>query len=137
MSVIAHRALLPLLALLLLSGCLSLQEREMKKRLEKTLHDYEMTLRWGYLQNLGDFLDPEVPQTAPLSPEELKNIRITGYEVMRSPVYIDPERVVQTVQIRYVFEDRQVEKQLLDQQLWSYDPEKERWNRANAIPNLK
>ena len=137
MSAILHRALLPLLALLLLSGCLSLQEREMNKLLEKTLHDYEMTLRWGYLQNLGDFLAPGAPPAAPLTAEELKNIRITGYEVMRSPVYFDSERVVQTVQIRYVFEDRQVEKQLLDQQVWSYDPEKERWNRANAIPSLK
>ena len=109
----------------------------MNKLLEKTLHDYEMTLRWGYLQNLGDFLAPEAPPAAPLTAEELKNIRITGYEVMRSPVYFDSERVVQTVQIRYVFEDRQVEKQLLDQQVWSYDPEKERWNRANAIPSLK
>jgi hypothetical protein len=137
MSVIPHRALLPLLALLLLSGCLSLQEREMNKQLEKTLHNYEMTLRWGYLQNLGDFLAPDVQQAAPLTAEELKNIRITGYEVMRTPVYFDSERVVQTVAIRYVFEDRQVEKQLLDQQIWSYDPEKERWNRANPIPSLK
>lgn len=109
----------------------------MQTQLEKTLHEYEMTLRWGYLQHLGNFLAPEVQQAAPLTEEEIKNIRITGYELMRTPVFLDMNHVTQTAIIRYVFEDRQVEKQLTDQQLWSYDPETERWNRANPIPSLK
>ena len=109
----------------------------MQKQLEKTLHNYEMTLRWGYLQNLGDYLAPDVQPAGTLTEAELKNIRITGYELMRPPVYLDLEHVTQTVQIRYVFKDRQVEKQLMDQQLWSYNHETERWNRANPIPSLK
>ena len=137
MSVLLSRTLLPLLGLLLLTGCLSLQEREMQKQLEKTLRDYEMTLRWGYLQHLGNFLAPGAQPATPPTAEELKNIRITGYELMRPPVFLDTNHATQTVMIHYVFEDRQVERQLMDQQLWSYDPETERWNRANPIPNLK
>ena len=137
MSVILRRGLLLLLGLLLLSGCQTLQERARGKELEKTLHNYELTLRWGYLQHMDDFLAPDVKPGPPITEKALNNIRVTSYEVVRSPVYVDSENVTQTVAIHYVFEDQQVEKQLTDQQLWTYDPEMERWNRANPNPNLQ
>jgi hypothetical protein len=129
------RKLILLFLVVALGGCQTLQERRMQKTMDATLRQYEGTMRWGHLQQIYDFLQPELAKNAVI-PNNLGDIRVTGYDLLRSPTSVDEHSIMQTVVIRYVHEDRQVEKQLVDRQLWEFDPESEKWSRANPIPGF-
>jgi hypothetical protein len=130
------RKLFLLFLVVAVGGCQTLQERQKQKSLDRTLYQYQGTVRWGYLEQLYGFLQPELAKNA-IVPNNLENIRVTGYDLLRAPTQVDEHSLTQTVVIRYVFVDRQVEKQLVDRQLWEFDPEKESWSRANPIPDFK
>ncbi len=125
-----------LFLVVVLAGCQSLQEKRMQRSLENTLRQYEASVRWGYLEQIYDFLQPELAKNAVI-PDNLSNIRVTGYERIRRPSNIDEHNITQTVVIRYVYQDRQVEKQIIDRQLWEFNEEAETWSRANPIPEFQ
>ncbi len=125
-----------LFLIVVLGGCQTLQEKRMQRSLEQTLRRYEATVRWGYLEQIYDYLQPELAKNAVI-PDNLRNIRVTSYEAIRKPANIDEHSITQIVAIRYVFDDRQVEKQLVDRQLWEFNEETEVWSRANPIPEFQ
>jgi hypothetical protein len=129
--------LLPILPLLLfLTGCQSIEQRQADISLENTLNRYETAVRWGNLARLYDFLEPELAARTPL-PEDLDNIRITHYEVVRGPVKTNPKQALQSASIFYVLSDRQVEHSLIDNQTWRLDESGKRWYRSNPLPIFK
>jgi hypothetical protein len=135
MSGILRNGLL-LVLIVALGGCQSLQERKMQKILDHTLRQYEATVRWGYLEQTYDFLQPELAENA-IIPKNLGEIRVTGYERVRAATKVDENSATQIVAIRYVFVDRQIEKELIDRQMWEWDEETEKWSRSNSIPDFK
>jgi len=124
-----------ILLLALLGGCQTISERQSTISLESTLNAYGKVVRWGKIQQLYDFLSPELAAEATL-PEGLDNIRVTGYEVMRNPVKVDETHATQSVSISYILRDRQVEHSIMDHQEWVLEPEKKLWYRANPIPEF-
>jgi hypothetical protein len=130
------RKLLLLLLVVAVGGCQTLEERQKQKTLDRTLYQYQGTVRWGYLEQLYGFLQPELAKNA-ITPDNLRNIRVTGYDLLHPPTRMGEHGLTQTVVIRYVFVDRQVEKQIVDRQLWEYDPETQKWSRANPIPEFE
>lgn len=122
-----------LLALFLLSGCQSMGEIKTEKQLKATLHLYNMTIRWGRIENAYQMLQPELLAKTTI-PNGFENIRVIGYEVIGEPKPLSETSVTQTVSILYVYRDRQVQRQIMDQQLWEYDQKTESWSRANPIP---
>lgn len=126
--------LLPLLLALLLPACQSLSTRSDAQKLQETLDSYAATARWQPLANLYGFLQPELqPQTLP---DNLSNIRVTGYEISGPPRKLAEDRLVQVVTIEYVLIDHQVVRTLSDRQLWQRDA-KGQWQRANPIPAFR
>lgn len=120
----------------LLTACQTLEERRMQKGLESTLNAYAATVRWGHLAQIYSYLDTTVEQQ-PQDQEILGNIRVTNYNVLQNPVMTSEELAQQSVAIQYVFIDRQVEKTLIDNQIWQFSEETERWTRINTIPDFK
>lgn len=108
----------------------------MQKILDHTLRQYEATVRWGYLEQTYDFLQPELAENA-IIPKNLGEIRVTGYERVRAATKVDETSATQIVAIRYVFVDRQIEKELIDRQMWEWDEETKKWSRSNSIPDFK
>lgn len=133
---IRHR-LIPL-ALLLLSvgGCQTLESRKSNIELEKILSSYQTTVRWGSPEQAYVFLQPEEYARESL-PSGLDNIRVTGYEVIRPPAALDEGIVNQVAKISYVLKDRQIERTLVDEQVWEYQTEEKIWYRINPIPEYK
>lgn len=130
--------ILTLLALIL-SGCKTLgrmSQKESEKALQITLRGYETTLRWGQPSQAYSFLSKDLQEQTTL-PSGLDNIQVTGYQLLQRPDLVSEKKAAQVVQIRYVFKDRQVEKHLIDKQLWEYDKEKNKWSRINPIPLFK
>jgi hypothetical protein len=136
------RRLLPVLFLsLLFAGCGSLssmqifKDKKKQDTLTKTLNSYEMTMRWGELPQIYTFLEPDLVRQA-VRQDNLNNIRVTSYEVVKGPAGISETQVLQTVNIHYIFNDRQIQKTLVDNQEWTYNEENKEWRRTNSIPNF-
>ncbi|TVQ88663.1 MAG: hypothetical protein EA400_08500 [Chromatiaceae bacterium] len=126
-SLLSVRSLLVALLLpVLLSGpggCGRIKEDRKANALEAVTRTYAEAIRWGYYPAAVGFLSPEVRGDVDL--EALKNIRVTGYEVIQPPVIDPDDAAVQLVQVDYVLNDRQVLRSLTDRQVW-------RWNEAGA-----
>ncbi len=115
------------LAALLLWGCMS--ERVRQDALQPVLYRYGQVVRWGHMPSAYGMLKPD-----PASPVKVPD---TGYDVVSPPVQFSEDRVGQTAEIRYVAVDRQVEKVLIDQQVWEWDETLKTWLRVNPIPAFR
>jgi hypothetical protein len=126
---------------LLFTGCESFspikafKDKDKQDSMTKALHSYELTVRWGELAQIYSFLVPELAIKAEIQ-NNLNNIRVTSYEVIKGPSAISEHQAMQTVKIHYIFNDRQVQKSLIDNQEWTYFEDKREWRRANQIPRF-
>lgn len=119
---------------LLLSGCQGLQVKDKQARLEDTLRAYSGTVRWGNLADAYNFLEPELARQAD-PPPNLANIKVTRYKRLASPV-LNQNTATVTARIRYIHQDRQIERNITDKQLWRFHDGKG-WRRANPIPSFQ
>jgi hypothetical protein len=92
-------------------------------------------VRWGELSQIYTYLEPELAKKAERQ-SNLDNIRVTGYEVIKGPSAVSENEAMQTVKIQYIYNDRQVQKTLLDTQEWTYNAEKREWRRTSPIPKF-
>jgi hypothetical protein len=123
---------------LLVAGCNTLslfKSKDMQDSLDKTLHSYELTVRWGELSQIYLFLEPELAKQT-VQQENLDGIRVTSYDVVRGPKRTGENQAIQSVRISYIYRDRQVEKTIIDNQIWAYNAEKNEWRRNNPIPKF-
>jgi PBP1b-binding outer membrane lipoprotein LpoB len=126
---------------LLFTGCESLspikafKDKDKQDSLTKTLHSYELTVRWGDMVQMYTFLEPDLASKT-IQQENLNNIRVTSYDVMKGPASISTTQVLQTVKINYIYNDRQIQKTIVDNQEWTYYVENKEWRRTNPIPKL-
>lgn len=127
-----------LAALSLLTGCktMNLMQDKKEETLQNRLKAYQSTLRWGYPGQAYNFLRKDIAAETPL-PGNLGNVSVTEYKVIRPPDLVSENQATQTAVIGFIFDDRQVEKTLHDQQLWEYDPEAKTWFRINPIPEYR
>jgi len=102
------------------------------KQLHPVLKLYEDVVRWSDLVKIYEFGKPDAGwEVQP----NLEKVRVTSYEAS-TPVEIEPWRWGQNASISYVLSDRQVVKQLLDQQIWVSDDEGDSWYRENPPPRF-
>jgi hypothetical protein len=127
-------ALILLLALAVsLTGCAPTMLKDKQLSLERAHNAYSTTARWGNLEELYAFLEPELALQTEI-PASLDNIRVTQFETISGPVMFGDQATV-TVRISYVHQDRQVVRSVTDQQQWRHDPALG-WRRSNPIPEL-
>ncbi len=136
---IVRRVFLVIAISFLFTGCVSLPQafknKDMQDSLNKTLKSYELTVRWGELSQIYSFLEPELAKTAQIQ-DNLQNVRTTSYEVIKGPSGTSENQAMQSVRILYIFNDRQIQKTLIDHQEWTYNAEKREWRRTNPIPKF-
>ncbi len=120
------------------TGCNTLslfKSKDMQDSLDKTLHTYELTVRWGELSQIYLFLEPELAKQTEQQ-ENLNGIRVTSYDVIQRPSRTGENQAMQSVRISYIYRDRQVEKTMIDHQQWTYNDERNEWRRSNPIPKF-
>jgi hypothetical protein len=123
--------LLPPLLVLLLAACahdLGLMKRD------ETLNAYRATVRWGPLESARKYQSERARSLA--VPLDLEQLRISGYEVTSQT--LDKERMTlsQTVKLRYYRSGNLVERETVDEQLWRYDDEQEKWLLDSPLPRF-
>lgn len=126
-----HRLPLLLILPLLLVSCRAVNPLDaVPRKLMLTVSTFEDVVRWGDLRKTYAFMKPG--SSAEVQPH-LSNVRVNHYEAGQLSE-LAPWRWGQSVVIHYVLEDRQVVRQLLDQQVWVSDDEGDNWYRETPIP---
>lgn len=119
---------------LLLAGCQSVQFKDRQSSLEDSLRAYDSTIRWGSIADAYVFLTPELAKQTSV-PDGLENIRVTQYWQQSSPE-LNGDTAQVNVGIRYIHQDRQVERTLSDKQQWRF-VDGQGWRRNNPIPEFR
>ncbi len=127
-------ALLALMtAATLMAGCATVEKDKRAIALQAATSGYQSAIRWGYYETAFGYLHPDLRKGKPL-PDTLKDLRLTGYDVVQPPTLQDKETATQIVNIEYLYEDRQVVKRLTDRQVWKWDPKLESWWLQSGLP---
>lgn len=134
--------LLPMVLLALISstllfcGCASVEKDKRAIALDAATSGYRSALRWGYYETAFGYLHPDLRKDKPM-PESLTDLRLTGYDVVQPPLVQEDDTATQIVNIDYLYEDRQVVKQLTDRQTWKWDPTLKSWWLKSGLPDFK
>lgn len=130
------RVPLTLFLLLSLNACLTNPYGEVPKSLGLQVRTFEDVVRWGALQKMYLFQKRD-PEKAVELPDGLDNVRVTGYELAAPIARVSEGRWAQTAVIDYVLIDRQVVRQLIDQQVWVSADDGKTWYRENPPPRFQ
>lgn len=129
-----HPLMIPLLgAVLLLTGCATVERDKRAIALQAATNGYQSAIRWGYYETAFGFLHPDLRKDKPL-PEGLKDLRVTGYDVVQPPTLQGEDSATQVANIDYLYEDRQVVKRISDRQVWAWDDELNSWWLKSGLP---
>jgi hypothetical protein len=93
---------------------------------------FEDIVRWRDLRKMYVFRKPGTEWKVQ---EGLDNVRVTGYDA-GGLNEIEPWRWGQSVVISYVLIDRQVVREVLDQQVWVSEDEGKTWFRETPPPRF-
>jgi hypothetical protein len=128
-------AALPALLVLLqgsLTGCGTIQEDRRAEALLAAANTHHEAVRWGYWEAVVELMHADARKDLDLS--ALKNVRVTGYEVV-GPSEITPEgKSLRLARIDYVLQDEQRLKQVLDRQDWRWDDTRKVWLLHSGLP---
>ncbi len=130
-------ALWPVLMTCLLGACSAGVGSE-KSRLEETMYHYSAAVRWGDVEQIIAFHDPNVLAEHPPEAIELerwRQLRVTGYRARGLEPQPD-ETVVQFAEIEFMNRHTQTTSALLDREQWRYDESAKRWWLTSGLPNL-
>ena len=129
-----------LLLLLAVTGCETvntIKEKQLGVELEEYLKQYQGTVRWGRMEDAYGFLKPEIARQVRI-PKGLENFRVTQYRVIKPPTFRSKTTATQTIAISYILLDRQIERTLIDDQVWQRENEQAKaWYRINPIPEFR
>jgi len=121
---------------LLLAACASIERDKRAVALQAATNGYQSAIRWGYYETAFGYLHPDLRKDkAP--PESLKDVRLTGYDVIQPPSIQTDETAIQVVDIEFLFEDRQVVKRLTDRQVWKWDEALDSWWLMSGLPRFQ
>lgn len=130
------RCSIPLLAVLMLSACGTIEKDRRTLGLQASTAGYQSAMRWGYYETALGYLHPDQRKGRTV-PTELKGVRLTGYDVVQPPLMQEDNTATQIVEIEYLHEDRQVVKHVTDRQTWRWDDKLKSWWLQSGLPKLE
>lgn len=122
----------------LLAGCADLHTHAKDSARDETLGSYASTLRFGDFASAWQFVDPKIRADHPLDAAAKKRynaIQVGGYET-DGPTAVDANTVKQTAQISLIVKSSQTSYDVVDHQVWKYDPESKHWWLESGLPDI-
>jgi hypothetical protein len=124
-----------ILILVSLSSCTS---NPADKSRGEAFKQYESIIRWSQWDAAADFIAPEYLEDNPITRLDLDRLRlfkVTSYVIRSTGVYDEGKTARQTVEIK-MFNSRQGrERTIIDEQVWRYNEEYERWQLHSGLPD--
>lgn len=132
------RTILLVCGFVLLAGCAAMTAQSESRALELTLNAYANAIRWGDISQAIPFVDPETLKKHPLTPLDIdryKQVHFASYS--EQPVVpVGAHEVRQVVKISLINVNTQVERSIIDNQLWRYDVAKKHWLLVSGLPDI-
>jgi len=120
---------------LMLSSCGVLPSDKYNKY-EITSRAYEKALRWGDFYSAYSFHVNEKPLTEN-ERARFKRISVTKFDLIDNFIDPDEKNARQIIELKYYFEDYQVEKDITFNLKWEYDEKQKRWLITSPFPELR
>ena len=127
-----------LVLLVALAGCGSNEKKTQTTARDLVLRSYSSAIRWSEFETAWGFVDPKVREEHPITEleiERFKQIQVTNYTV-RNLVEEPDGSVSQIVDIRLISRATQVERAIVDRQLWVFDPVAKKWWLTTGLPDI-
>jgi len=108
------------------------------KNLSETLQQYDTVIRWAQWDAAVDFVAPEYQEKHPITRldlDRLRLFRVTQYTVRSATPIDEGNGLVQVVEIKMFNKNQARERTVIDEQIWKYDPEFERWFLQSGLPD--
>ncbi|MFV2060678.1 MAG: hypothetical protein ACC653_08320 [Gammaproteobacteria bacterium] len=115
--------------LLVLTSCSTVDPMQ---ALGYTWRAYERTIRWDDISGAVHFLKEDAVSTSKF-PKEVKNLKVTGYDVIRKSINDDDMIATQEVKIRFYNVNDFIEKSFIDKQEWKFDEKNNRWYLSSKL----
>jgi hypothetical protein len=128
--------LFALTLLLALAGCSSAPSAMNAQ--DEALTNYGVAIRWSEFTDAWNYVDPALRLQQPLTDLELarfKQLQVTGYDVKARDDLPDGT-VVQTVEIRLINKNTQIERTITDHQRWRWDPASKAFWLTTGLPDF-
>lgn len=127
------------LLLLLISGLLaSCIPNPVEKSRSEAFKQYETIIRWSQWDAAVNFIAPEYLAEHPvtrLDMDRLRLFRVTQYAIRSTNISDDGMSARQTVVIGMFNTNQAVERTIIDEQEWRYNPDAERWLLWSPLPD--
>lgn len=105
----------------------------MKK--DETLHGYRAAIRWSEFEKVQGFQSDMARRHSIVPP--YNQVRVTSYNVLSQSSDKNSMVLRQRVEIRYYFATELSERSVIDEEVWRYDDEQEKWLLDSPLPRFK
>ena len=127
-----------LLGCVLLAGCAAMREQKRLNSLEDSLRAYGTALRWGEWDAANAYRVPRKgsEKLKPMPKDELKDIRVTDYEIVQRVVSKDEKLATIRAKVSFYDTDTGTVHSVLDEQTWWYDDAARHWFLDGNLPDF-
>ena len=104
----------------------------------EALYLYAGAIRRGKIDDALIFVDPKALEKKPLMAVDrarYEQVQFAGYTVQSSGP-VGKDELLQIVEIRVINRHTQVERIIIDRQLWRWDEESESWLLTSGLPDI-
>jgi len=125
-----------LLTLLLALAACSASTQE--KKLGETFKQYETIIRWSQWDAAASFISAEYQIEHPITRLEMDRLRlfkVTSYTVRSTGTFDEGMTARQVVEIKMFNSHQGVERTIMDEQEWRYNPETQAWKLHSGLPD--
>jgi hypothetical protein len=124
--------------LLAVSLCGCVPPGGIDKSRDDTFKQYENLVRWSRWDGAANFVAPEYLVEHPISNldmDRLRMFKVTNYTLRAAAIYDEGMTAAQTVEIKMYNSTQAIERTIIDEQVWRYDPEAQQWLLWSGLPD--
>lgn len=103
-------------------------------KIDSAVQLYAAAIRFGEYEKAQEFVEPS--RRKPLDLIWLKDVHVSSYDIIYRKENLGGNIYEMKVQIRYFLESEGVEKSIIDNQVWRYDPDKQKMILLSGLPEF-
>ena len=123
-----------MLTLCVLVGCQGAKAQKKANNLERSMTSYEVALRWAMHRDAYSYHVKEDGSKPETDLERLKEISVTGIDVLEKLVNEDQTEAFVKMVVKYYFKDQGTVKNLEMDVSWWYSEENKQWYIKSDFP---
>ena len=121
----------------LIIGCAGIQTGKRLTLFDDTARAYLRAIRWGDYESAYAFRNLEGADDKVPDFEDLRQIRVTAYDVKQTILTENKSTILRIVDFQYYRISNVTVKNLIDRQKWEYDEKANRWYLTSGLPDFK